>query len=368
MEASEELFTEGDDFFSRIHILIQLAQKDIFVESYIVEDGTLTHSLLDELSLAVQRGVQVRLHFDSGGAHSYKKELVTFCKRNGIQLRFFHFVPFISWAWQLSRLNRRNHRKIWIFDKKTLAISSMNWSDTHCRSRIKIPAWKDFGLVCEDQRAAVVYESIDRTWQSSRLPVKIWKRRPLRFEERSKLGVFLNDSQINRRKSFQTFLQKINSAKTRIWIANAYVVPHVKMLRALREAALRGVEVRILSNDKSDVFFIPWVTRLIVRNFFQGSGKRSVKYYEMKDRFLHGKVFIIDDFFSCGSSNFNHRSFFHDLEIDCEIKTPLNQQVLLQDMTKQFQIAKEVTLDLKTKLTFWKLMIAKFLYYFRFWF
>jgi cardiolipin synthase len=108
------------------------------------------------------------------------------------------------------------------------------------------------------------------------------------------------------------FLQAINSAKERIWIASPYFVPDDAIIAALQLAGLRGVDVRILIPDKPDHLLV----YLAAFTYFDDAGKTGVRFFRYTDGFLHEKVMLIDQHLaSVGTANFDNRSFRLNFEI-----------------------------------------------------
>ena len=157
---------------------------------------------------------------------------------------------------------------------------------------------------------------------------------------------------------------KIENANVRIWLANAYFSPEFKLQICLEEAAKRGVDVRLMtSGNNSDVFFMPFISRL----FYQKSLKAGIKLYEYLPAFFHGKVFFIDDYVTIGSSNFNHRSIFHDLEVDVIVGDLENKNIIKDDLEKCFLSSKRINEDFVQEIPYWQTLIARVLSVFKYW-
>jgi cardiolipin synthase len=108
------------------------------------------------------------------------------------------------------------------------------------------------------------------------------------------------------------FLQAINMAKTRLWIASPYFVPDEQIMSALQLAALRGVDVRILMPTKPDSELV----RLSAFSYFEEGEKAGVKFFHRQRGFMHQKVLLIDDkYATVGTANFDNRSFRLNFEM-----------------------------------------------------
>jgi len=112
------------------------------------------------------------------------------------------------------------------------------------------------------------------------------------------------------------FVDAINCASRRIWIASPYFVPDRSVITALQLAGLRGVDVRILIPDKADHLSV----YLAAFSYLDESASTGVKFYRYQDGFLHQKVMLIDDgFATVGTANFDNRSFRLNFEITAGI-------------------------------------------------
>ncbi len=104
------------------------------------------------------------------------------------------------------------------------------------------------------------------------------------------------------------------------------------MLQKLIQAAKRGVQVLIIIPKNPDVFGIS----LLARSFYSGLLKAGVTIMQHEKGVLHTKFLIMDDWFCIGSSNFNHRSLLHDLEVDVSLHTE-NATKTLEKQFQQYQ-------------------------------
>ena len=140
-------------------------------------------------------------------------------------------------------------------------------------------------------------------------------------------------------------------------------MPDHFLLRKLKEAAHKGIDVRILLPQHSDVIFMPWASKA----FYYSLLKAGVRIFEYQPSILHAKTLIIDDWFLVGSSNLNHRSLRHDLEVDVNIctsraKSSLNQQFLL-DLAQ----SKEIFLSDWQKRPWYQNLVGKLILYIKYW-
>jgi cardiolipin synthase len=355
---SEKLFFNGDQYFDSILEDIAKAQETIDVESYIFEYDELGQKIISALAQAVKRGVQARIIVDGIGSAPSARSLETACKENQIHFRVFHpifaafFIPIFK------TMNRRNHRKTWIFDRKTAYVGSFNISKVH--TQLVPEPWRDSAVRVEGEAVLLLNDAFEKVWTKNR----VWKKRLFLFQESmSSLLVRLNDGIHKRRSYYRELLMRIREAKSFIYFGNAYFSPHFRIVMELCYASRRGVEVHVLLPRKSDVFFMPWVSTTYYLALLQS----GVIIHEYLPRVFHAKNYIIDNWMLVGSSNLNHRSLFHDLEADVRITQEENQRLFLEEFRKDLSQSEVVTFEKFKKISWIRRMIAHFFLLFKAW-
>jgi cardiolipin synthase A/B len=123
------------------------------------------------------------------------------------------------------------------------------------------------------------------------------------------------------------------------------------------------VDVRVLVSRKFDVFFMHWLTS----TYYFGLLQAGVKIYEYLPRIYHAKARIVDDWFLVGSSNLNHRSLIHDLEVDIELTRPGNKECLEQEFFKDLKSSEIVTPATLKSMSLFTRLLAEFFRVFRYW-
>jgi cardiolipin synthase len=330
----EQLFIDGDAYFSALFSAIERASESIYLESYIFEWDALGQRMVDALLDARERGVDVRVLVDGVGSASFVGKALRWAHERGLNCRVhhplpWHIIPRFAFGRGLapktlikifSYANRRNHRKMIVIDGSHAFVGSLNISAVHCESLWGARAWHDLGVridgsACEDLRLSFL-KLWNKSWRMSGRGGVL--RPPLPFVVNSRVSIpeidwiVRNDGRALRHRALSLRLKTIRQAERRVWIATAYFVPASQLLRALMAAARRGVDVRILLPRMSDVDFMPWISR----SFYESLIKYGVKVYEFSPRILHAKAMISDDICWIGSSNLNHRSVLHDFELD----------------------------------------------------
>jgi len=320
---SEVLFDDGDEFFSDMLAGMDRAQNTIDFETYIFEPGHLANRIVSAFQRALARGVAVRIMVDGIGSPTFWTAWGRTLGAAGAEVRLFR-----TWApWR--RINRGSHRKFCLVDGQTGWIGSFNVSDVHLASIFGDRAWVDCGARVtgsELQRIKLVHGI-------ARLPRSLSKT-----FRRSKLLIF-NNSFLFGRPTDHKNLQRMRRAHNRIWIQTPYFVPIGPVYRTLRRRARRGVDVRLMVPRLTDV---PIVKRMSYA-FFARLLAVGVRIFEYKPKFAHQKILQIDDWACIGSSNMNHRSFLHDLELDVVITHPENKIMLKEKFLAEQSESVEIT-------------------------
>lgn len=322
-EYAEPLFS-GDRFFERFCRLSSETQASIEIDFYIFQDDIIGRQIFESLAAAAKRGVKVRIIVDGFGSVWWPSSFADQAEQSGIEYRIYHHLwfeallmsrpriqekirGFFSW---IQLLNRRNHRKVALFDKKIALIGSRNISAVHAEAVMGSKAWRDSSIQLQGPGVAILSEHFSYVWNSHRL-IRRFKRKPPRPGPPNG-SIRHNLTRSARKRNVNRLLSDIDGAQNRIWITNAYFVPQARLLSALKRAAQRGCDVQLIVPSVSDVFFIPWVVSTLEQELLRS----GIRIFTYTPSVLHAKSMIIDNWILLGSSNLNHRSFLHDLETD----------------------------------------------------
>ena len=213
------------------------------------------------------------------------------------------------------QLNFRNHRKNVVVDGKVTWIGGHNVGDEYLGLDPKFGHWRDTHVRIEGPAAQVAQALFlaDWYWAKREIPDLDWEPVPAASGADVAAMVLPIAPTAGLETAQLFFTHALNSAHDRIWIASPYFVPDEAVMAALRLAALRGVDVRIIVPDKSDNILVDLATRWYAREL-DTVGIRFLRY---TDGFPHQKVLLVDDDIpSVGSPNFDNRSFRLQFEIN----------------------------------------------------
>ncbi len=363
---TEQLFYQGDAYFSDILAGIAQAMSTVEFETYIYDDDQVGRGFEKALIEAAKRGVKVRVLVDGIGAGSWANRRALELEKNGVEVRIYHLVRFshllrrilaelgirrraASLSGQIvARLNRRNHRKMVIIDGKDVWAGSLNISAVHSEKAHGTLAWRDTGIRVSgeesDEGIQALLHGFEYAWRRAHDidGKRHWIEQIASLPEPKRVRSYLvrlNYTIRLRRQGYKDFCRRIDRARDRIWITNAYLAPSKPILRRLERARHRGVDVRVLVPRKSDVFFMPWVAT----SYYTALLEDGIRIFEYLPRFLHAKSVIIDQWATVGSSNLNRRSLFRDFEVDIVISRESSLQDLAHIFLDDLGQAQEIT-------------------------
>lgn len=173
----------------------------------------------------------------------------------------------------------------------------------------------------------------------------------------------LNSNPFLRWKILHEINQKIKKAQSRILITNPYFIPRPSVLRNLKKAARQGKQVMLLLPAVSDVWFVKEASRSLYERLL----KAGIQIFEYQSKVLHAKTMIIDNWATIGSSNLNHRSLIHDLEISAILNTPEVIALLNDQWEKDLKLAKKIKLADVVNRNIFRKILGRFCYWFRYW-
>jgi cardiolipin synthase len=364
---NEQVFTGADAFFAAMLHDLQQAQHSIDMDYYIFEPDKLGKSVIDHLVAAAKRGVQVRLMIDGLGSLFSANDIVSQLSPHGIAIKVFHPSPFALNLYQWSNtkgnmlekflhffrhINQRNHHKLCLIDQQMLYTGSYNISQEHLSKQSGGANWHDIGVKISDPSLAPIQQAFDTVFH-----MQTGQQKKLYLQKMRN-----NFTALTRRIGNNLMMRQIGNAHERIWICSAYFSPSKKVLRAIKKARKRNIDVRIILPSKSDLFFIPILSRSYYKNLLD----HGVIIYEYQPDILHAKILLIDQQCMIGSTNLNHRSFHHDLEMDIVLTHNSSikaiEQQLLTDITASTMISRhDITANWPQQL------FARFILLFRYW-
>jgi len=307
-----ELLIDGDRFYPAMLEAIAGAQRQVLLEMYLIRSGGIVTRFIEALTAAAARGVAVFLLLDDFGAYGLQRSDRRRLRDHGVHLCYFNPLRYRRLLGNLFR----DHRKLLVIDGR-LAIAggagiSDDFASTHGERR-----WRDNMVAIEGPVVSDWQDLFITNWRRS---AAMGAAAPVVLPHRGAAGV--QRGRVNYTRGFlypaikRTAVTRIRSAANRVWLATAYFVPSLKLRRVLRQAAGRGVDVRLLlPGPRTDHPPI----RHAGRRFYHRLLRHGVRIFEYQPRFTHSKVLLCDDWVSIGSSNIDRWTLRWNLEANQEV-------------------------------------------------
>ena len=306
-------YPSGEEYHKALLEDLKSATNFIYLEYFIIEEGYFWNSILDILKEKVKQGVDVKVVFDDIGCMStlpgnYAKQL----KKFGIDA-----TPFSRMKGQAdNEFNNRNHRKILIIDGVISYTGGINIADEYINKIERFRHWKDVGIRLEG-------EAVFELTKLFLIDFGINIKHQLKVSENLYPAIDIKESgyiipfgdgpkPLYERRVGKTIIQNILSAATKyVYITTPYLIIDNELCTSIENAALRGVDVKIIVPhipDKKIVFYM-------TRSYYKRLMECGVKIYEYEPGFIHAKTYLSDDKYAIiGTINLDYRSLVHHFE------------------------------------------------------
>ncbi len=340
---SVSYFPCGEKLFAAMLREMETAEHFIFLEYFIVAQGSMWDQTLDVLKRKAAQGVDVRLIYDDMGCLAllpagYHAAL----EKQGIKCMAFNpVIPFVSLV-----MNHRDHRKILVVDGHTAFTGGINISDEYINERSRFGYWKDTGICLKGEAVWNFTVMFLEMWNAFRREdADIRKFRPEVWHPEPFAGKGLvcpyGDSPLDREPLAENvYLDIINQAKRYVYIFTPYLILDDIMRESLCNAAKRGVDVRIVTPgipDKKMVF-------RLTRSNYAALLEAGIRIFEFAPGFLHAKSYICDDEFGVvGSVNMDYRSLYLHFECATLLYRTEGLEDLKRDALDTIRQSREIT-------------------------
>ena len=329
------VFTDGVTLFDDLFICIDNAKEYIFIESYIFRDDRLGQKLKRLLIKKSRENVKISIIYDQIGCLFTSKKFFCELRANGIHVTHF-FDPLL---YILPRnLNNRNHQKIWVIDGEISYLGGFNIGSEYLGKSKKFGNWRDTHVKLLGVHARHLAYNIYKDLITLTAAAPLWLHN-LNISSDYDLSphfleIIRNDPLNNNSDIHSKFIDIIQNAANYVFIQTPYFIPDKKIISALKSAAKKGVDVKIMIPNKPDHPIVYWGTYYFAGELLH----EGIKCFTYNKGFLHSKTIIVDDCVcSIGSSNFDMRSFNLNYEINTFIysqyTTCMLRKIFEQDIT-----------------------------------
>lgn len=349
-----EVLLGGAEAYPAMLAAIRGAEREVLLESYILAaDGT-GRAFVDALVESARGGRDVRVIVDAVGSLGLPGRWLEEIEAAGGRTLVYHPVaPWRPrWNWW-----RRDHRKILVVDQSIAFTGGINVADEYDDRTAAGRAWRDLALRIEGAAASVLRNLFATTWNRESPPPRRMVRRSTRTvaavvkrdagptslapREGVAVAVLANRETRGRSVIRRAFLYALRRARRSVMLVNPYFIPDIAVTRALRHAARRGVDVRIVVPSRSDARIVD----LASRHTFGGLLAAGVRIAEWQGM-MHAKAAAIDGAWATvGSYNFDRQSFAFNLEVTANVLDVGIASAVEQRLRADFDAATEVLPD-----------------------
>ncbi len=348
-----DLLIDGATTFDSILEGIAQAEQYVLFQFYMIHDDGLGRRVKDALKERARSGVKVIVLYDEVGSSGLPDSYIEDLRAAGVEVSAFK--PTQGWQNRF-QLNFRNHRKMVVVDGRTAWVGGHNVGDEYLGLDPDFSPWRDTHVKIEGPAALQVQLTIlsDWYWATREIPQVSWA--PQASGDSNQQLMVLPTAPTGQLETASLFfVAALNGARERIWLSAPYFVPDEAVLKALQLAALRGVDVRVITTGKPD----SWPVYLAAFHYIEELRGLGIRFYAYKPGFLHEKVMLVDDeIASVGTHNFDNRSFRLNFEVAAVVVDREFAGEMAAMFEKDFAHAEEIDADaLADRPLWWQLAV-----------
>ena len=366
-----KLLENGEEFFPRVFESIANAQREVVLETFILFEDKVGLALRDALLKAARRGVKIDVMVDGFGSPDLSHDYLHSLTSAGVRFRVYdpgHRLMGVRYGWL-----RRMHRKIVVVDGERAFVGGINYSADHLAD-FGPEAKQDYSveitgpLVAHIHRFAlhaIAVSGQGRHWLRNR--VAAISTEPPAPTGQADAFFVTRDNHRHTNDIERQYRAAIRAARQRVVIANAYFFPGYRLIKEMRRAAKRGVQVDLILQGQPDMPIVKVAASLLYHHLLHA----GVRIHEYCDRPLHGKVAVMDDSWSTvGSSNLDPLSLSLNLEANVVIRDRAFNNMLYDKLAHlmEHSCKRIQTENLETEWSGWRLVRSFFVFHFLRWY
>jgi cardiolipin synthase A/B len=313
-----QLIRGGKQYFDLLLQLISQATESIHLQTYIYNDDETGQQIAGALKAAAKKGVVVHLLADGYASKNLSPHFIATLKDEGIHFRFFE--PFFKS--KQFYFGRRMHHKVFVADAKYAVVGGVNIANRY-NDMPGQPAWLDFAVYAEGEVAQQLCVLCFKTWNGFPLNMGITpcEEKQLQFnfndEEKKLVRMRRNDWVRSKNEISASYIEMIKNAQSHITILCSYFLPGKIIRRLLKNAAKRGVKIKVITAGPSDIMLAKYAERWM----YDWLLRNKIDLYEYQSTVLHAKVAVCDgEWLTIGSYNINDISAYASIELNVDVR------------------------------------------------
>ena len=312
-QTDSQFFASGEEMWQQMLEDLKRAEKFIFLEYYIVDEGLMWDSILEVLEEKASQGVEVKMLYDDIGCMvTLPGDYTVYLRSKGIDAHKFNkVIPRMTVAY-----NNRDHRKILVIDGQISYTGGINLADEYINHIERFGHWKDSGIRIDGPATQAFTRLFLMNWYINRGEISDFDQYHLENQTRFGSGLCIpygsGPKPIYKTKVGKIVYQNlINQAEDFVYITTPYLIIDYDLTEDIKNAAMRGVDVRIVTPHIPDKKLI----QLVTRGAYPDLLSAGVRIFEYTPGFIHSKQMIVDDRFAAvGTINLDYRSLVHHYE------------------------------------------------------
>ena len=356
-QTDSQFFASGEEMWQQMLKDLKRAEKFIFLEYYIVEEGLMWDSMLEILEEKAAQGVEVKMLYDDIGCMvTLPGDYTVYLRSKGIDAHKFNkVIPRMTVAY-----NNRDHRKILVIDGQISYTGGINLADEYINHIERFGHWKDSGIRIDGPATQAFTRLFLMNWYINRGEISDFDQYHLENQTRFGSGLCIpygsGPKPIYKTKVGKIVYQNlINQAEDFVYITTPYLIIDYDLTEDIKNAAMRGVDVRIVTPHIPDKKLI----QLVTRGAYPDLLSAGVRIFEYTPGFIHSKQMIVDDRFAAvGTINLDYRSLVHHYENAVLLYKTESIADIRKDFEEIFEQSQEIFSD-TINPTWYQMMIKE---------
>ena len=336
-----DFFKSGEEKFATLIQKLNHAKHTIYLEYFIIDEGKMWNTILAILKEKVKQDVDVRIIFDSAGCfETLPPHYDLFLNKEGIQCKVFNPLrPQL-----LISMNNRDHRKIAVIDNEIAFTGGINLADEYINELDRFGHWKDTAIMLEGEAV----------WNFTIMFLQFWNflsEEKITYKKQEKILSYHDEGYVlpfsdsptdSYDVGLNVHLNMIQNAKFTCYIQTPYLIISYQMKQALCNAAISGVDVRIVVPHHPD----KWYAHMMTQGSYRALIEAGVKIYEYLPGFIHSKTILVDhEFGLCGTINMDWRSYYMHYEDAVLMYRCKALQRMVEDYQETLDLSKLMTIE-----------------------
>ncbi len=333
-ENSCKIYASTEETWEAMLEACERAEVSIDIEQYIFTNDEIGARFLEIFKRKAREGVRIRLLIDTAGSYAfYQSSVPSELRKLGIEVRFFNIISpwrihnFFSWFF-------RNHKKTLVVDGR-VGFTGGTGIGYHMRS------WRDTNGRVEGEVVREMTDCFLEMWELANDRDLLSRLRKWR-SYREKVDFVTNSPYFKKRFLYHTLLRELLRAKKSIFLTTPYLIPDRRLIRTLRKAVKRGVEIKIIVPEVLDVLIVATASN----SSFEELLKAGVRIFRYQPRILHAKTAVVDEEWATyGSFNLDSLSFRYNYEANIVTYDPYSASEIQKHFLADIKESREVLLS-----------------------